>query len=76
MRAGQRGPELLRDVSATFPEGRLNALVGPSGCGKTTLIKAFLGLIDSEGRFALGGQQQAPGDALASDLDFVPKFSV
>ena len=76
VRAGQRGPELLRDVSATFPEGRLNALVGPSGCGKTTLIKAFLGLVDSEGRFALGGQQQAPGDALASDLAFVPQFSV
>ena len=76
MRAGQRGPELLREVSARFPEGRLNALVGPSGCGKTTLIKAFLGLVDSEGAFSFGGRPQVPGKAAASDLAFVPQFSV
>ena len=63
MQAGQHGPKLLQEVSASFPEGRLNALVGPSGCGKTTLIKAFLGLVDSEGDFSFGGDAQVPGKA-------------
>ena len=76
VRAGQRGPQLLRDVSARFPERRLNALVGPSGCGKTTLLKAFLGLVHAEGGFSLGGRSQEPGTAAASELAFVPQFSV
>ena len=76
VQAGQHGPKLLQEVSASFPEGRLNALVGPSGCGKTTLIKAFLGLVDSDGDFSFGGDAQVPGKADASDLAFVPQFSV
>jgi ABC-type multidrug transport system ATPase subunit len=76
VQAGQRGPKLLQDVSASFPEGHLNALVGPSGCGKTTLLKAFLGLVASEGGFSLANQSKKPGQAPASDLAFVPQFSV
>ncbi|HEX2520075.1 MAG TPA: ATP-binding cassette domain-containing protein, partial [Castellaniella sp.] len=29
----------LNDVSLSFPDGRLTALLGPSGCGKTTLLR-------------------------------------
>ncbi len=32
------------DVSLSFPEGGLTALVGPSGCGKTTLLRIIAGL--------------------------------
>lgn len=54
-------------MDAAFPAKSLNALVGPSGCGKTTLIKAFLGLMDSEGELSVEGQ---------GNLGFVPQFSV
>lgn len=59
--------KILEDVDAAFPAKSLNALVGPSGCGKTTLIKAFLGLMDSEGELSVEGQ---------GNLGFVPQFSV
>src|SRR5690606_28561670 len=34
----------LDDVSLTFPDGKLTALLGPSGCGKTTLLRVIAGL--------------------------------
>ncbi len=67
VRAERSDFKIVEDVNAVFPAGRLNALVGPSGCGKTTLIKAFLGLIDSEGEISVEGR---------SNLGFVPQFSV
>lgn len=67
VRAERSDFTILENVDAYFPKKRLNALVGPSGCGKTTLIKAFLGLIDSEGEISVEGQ---------SNLGFVPQFSV
>jgi manganese/zinc/iron transport system ATP- binding protein len=33
------------DVDATFPAGRMSAIVGPNGAGKSTLLKAALGVI-------------------------------
>ena len=38
------GVEALRAVNATFPAGRLSALVGPSGCGKSTLLRLLAAL--------------------------------
>lgn len=67
VRADRSDFKILEDVDAAFPAKSLNALVGPSGCGKTTLIKAFLGLMDSEGEIAFEGQ---------GNLGFVPQFSV
>ena len=34
----------LNDVSLSFPDGELTALLGPSGCGKTTLLRIIAGL--------------------------------
>lgn len=31
----------LKDVSLSFPEKRVTALIGPSGCGKSTLLKTL-----------------------------------
>lgn len=65
--------KILKGISATFPASSLNALVGPSGCGKTTLIKAFLGMIESEGEI---GTAQAVQPKASSEIGFVPQFSV
>lgn len=34
----------LDNVSLSFPQGELTALLGPSGCGKTTLLRIIAGL--------------------------------
>ena len=43
MRRG--GHEVLRDISLSFEEGAITAVVGPSGVGKTTLMGVLNGLI-------------------------------
>lgn len=30
---------VVRDISLTFPDGKITALIGPNGCGKSTLLK-------------------------------------
>jgi Cu-processing system ATP-binding protein len=37
--------QVLNDLAATFPAGKVTGLVGPNGAGKTTLIKILLGLV-------------------------------
>ncbi|MDQ8193597.1 ATP-binding cassette domain-containing protein [Coraliomargarita sp. SDUM461004] len=66
---------ILDHINAHFPNRSLNALVGPSGCGKTTLIKAFLGLVNSEGEIA--HREQSSSESSSNQrLGFVPQFSV
>ena len=36
----------VRDLSLTFPEGTVTALLGPSGCGKTTTLRMINRLIE------------------------------
>ena len=36
-------PEVLRDVSLTWPRGSFHFLTGPSGAGKSTLVNALVG---------------------------------
>lgn len=46
----------LDDVSLSFPQGALTALLGPSGCGKTTLLRIIAGLAQADsGRVLLEG---------------------
>ena len=50
---------VLRDLSLTFPQGRLTALVGPSGCGKTTLMKLMARFYDPQsGTVLFGGADE------------------
>ena len=40
--------EAIRDLSITFPEGAIVAIMGPSGCGKTTILKLLAGLLSPD----------------------------
>ncbi|OMC78468.1 phosphate ABC transporter ATP-binding protein [Viridibacillus sp. FSL H8-0123] len=37
--------QIIKDVTGSFPKGKITTLVGPSGAGKTTLLKMCNGLI-------------------------------
>ena len=47
--AGYGGDDIIRDISLSFPPGKLTVLMGPNVCGKTTVLKASLGLIAGTG---------------------------
>jgi ATP-binding cassette subfamily B (MDR/TAP) protein 1 len=47
---------VLRDVSISFKEGKVSALVGESGCGKSTIIQLLLRYYDvTEGSISVNG---------------------
>jgi ABC-type multidrug transport system ATPase subunit len=46
----------LRDVSWSFPKGRISGLLGPNGAGKTTLFRLLMGILKAtEGRMTIQG---------------------
>ena len=48
--------EILKDVSAQFPQGSFTAIVGESGCGKSTLGGIFMGRnAPYQGHITIGG---------------------
>lgn len=70
------GPEVLRAVSFTIPQGRRVAVVGRTGSGKSTLVKLLARLQDPPDRsIRLGG---VPLEAIATEelrrrVAFVPQ---
>ncbi len=47
----------VRDLSLTFPDASITALLGPSGCGKTTTLRMINRLIEpTSGQVLLDGQ--------------------
>ncbi len=54
--------QALNEVSLSFPDRQVTAIIGPSGCGKSTLIKSFnrIGEVASDvrvtGEVLLGGE--------------------
>ena len=38
--------EVLKNISATFENGKTNLIIGQSGSGKTVLMKNLVGLLD------------------------------
>lgn len=58
-----RDKQVLSEVDAVFPTGKLSAVVGPNGAGKSTLIRAALGLIP-----ATAGHVRIAGGSVADGL--------
>jgi ABC-2 type transport system ATP-binding protein len=44
LRVVRGGREVIPDLDATIPSGRITGLLGPSGCGKTTLMRSIVGV--------------------------------
>lgn len=52
--------DAVRDLSVTFPAGRLSVLIGPSGSGKTTTLRMINRLIaPTSGQVLIGGEDAA-----------------
>ena len=68
--AGFGKKKVLNDVSISFKENAVTAIIGPSGCGKSTLIRCLNRMHEvnpdawSTGRITLDGE-----DILASSMD-------
>jgi len=65
-------------VNIRIPRGHFMAIVGPSGCGKTTMLKTIAGLNpeSSGGLYWEGRNLSVEGDLEASDIGYVPQFSI
>jgi sulfate transport system ATP-binding protein len=62
----------LDDVSLSFPDGQLVALLGPSGCGKTTLLRIIAGLEGADtGRVVLDGEDASDRHVRERAVGFV-----
>jgi len=65
----------LDDVSASFRQGEIHAVVGENGAGKTTLMKVFYGLVPrSAGEIFYRDQPvnfHQPGEAIAQGIGMV-----
>jgi cell division transport system ATP-binding protein len=56
VRGGRPGPEVLRELSCTIPEGGFRWLLGPSGAGKSSLLRLLhLAVRPTSGRLSLLG---------------------
>jgi ABC-type multidrug transport system ATPase subunit len=69
---------LVNTVSAVYPLGHFGAILGPSGCGKTTLLKMIAGIApgDEFGELTWMGKNLAEDDFHASEIAYVPQFSI
>ncbi len=69
---------LVDQVNIKVPRGHFMAIVGPSGCGKTTLLKVIAGLNPESagGLYWEGRNLSVEGDLDASDIGYVPQFSI
>ena len=71
-------PMILEEITASYPLAHFGAIIGPSGCGKTSLLKFIAGVApgDEEGEVLWQGRNLADEDFRASELAYVPQFSL
>ncbi|MDP6860616.1 MAG: ATP-binding cassette domain-containing protein [Verrucomicrobiales bacterium] len=68
---------LIKDATISIPPGKFMAIVGPSGCGKTTLLKIIAGINEeNSGTITWGGKNLSEEDLAASEVGYVPQFSI
>ncbi len=64
--------EAVKQVSCSFPEGLVTAMIGPSGCGKSTLLRAINRMNDLIPSCRAGGSLVFDGeDIYRKDIDVV-----
>lgn len=68
---------LLEGIDLQVPTGHFMAIVGPSGCGKSTLLKLIAGINqESSGNIFWQGRNLSEEDFEASEIGYVPQFSI
>jgi len=70
------GVHALKDVSLSFDEGEIVALMGPNGAGKSTVLKAIFGLVKPVQGRVLWHEQEIkpiPHEVVKMGISFVPQ---
>jgi cell division transport system ATP-binding protein len=64
---GQKGPEVLHDISFFLPKGSFCWLLGPSGAGKSSLLRLmYLASLPTRGQLTVLGTQISAGNVGAA----------
>lgn len=70
------GVHALKDVSLTFDEGEIIAVMGPNGAGKSTVLKAIFGLVETVHGKVFWHEQEikpVPHEVVKLGISFVPQ---
>ncbi|GAB3893188.1 ABC transporter ATP-binding protein [Kibdelosporangium lantanae] len=76
---GYDGREVVHELSAVIPDGRITMIVGPNACGKSTLLRGMARLLTpSAGTVLLDGQDihRMPTRQVAVKLGILPQHPV
>jgi branched-chain amino acid transport system ATP-binding protein len=70
------GVHALKDVSLSFDEGEIVAVMGPNGAGKSTVLKAIFGLVETAQGKVLWHEKEIkpiPHEVVKLGISFVPQ---
>ena len=70
------GVHALKDVSLSFDEGEIIAVMGPNGAGKSTVLKAIFGLVETSQGKVMWHEQEIkpiPHEVVKLGISFVPQ---
>lgn len=70
------GVHALKDVSLSFDEGEIIAVMGPNGAGKSTVLKAIFGLVKTAQGKVLWHEKEispVPHEVVKLGISFVPQ---
>lgn len=64
---------VLDNINFSLEKGKILGIIGPSGCGKTSLVKAIVGLYESnESNIRLFGKQVYDNPEIKRNIAYVP----
>ncbi|ALG14867.1 ABC transporter ATP-binding protein [Kibdelosporangium phytohabitans] len=76
---GYDGRQVVNDLSAVIPDGKITMIVGPNACGKSTLLRGMARLLSpSAGAVLLDGQDihRMPTRQVAVKLGILPQHPI